>query len=117
MVNIMIPMSTAVIAAWSLFIAVAQWNSWFDALIYIRNEYLMPLQLIMVNLFNANLGWDMNFQTGEMVNRVSLMSLRMAIRCSVRYRFCWYIRFCKSTSSQECTWDRSRDSSGRGPGP
>ena len=79
MVNIMIPMSTAVIAAWSLFIAVAQWNSWFDALIYIRNEYLMPLQLIMVNLFNANLGWDMNFQTGEMVNRVSLMSLRMAI--------------------------------------
>ena len=79
MVNIMIPMSTAVIAAWSLFIAVAQWNAWFDALIYIRNEYLMPLQLIMVNLFNANLGWDMNFQTGEMVNRVSLMSLRMAI--------------------------------------
>ena len=79
MLSIMIPMSTAVIAAWSLFIAVAQWNSWFDALIYIRNQYLMPLQLIMVNLFNQSLGWDMNFQTGEMVNRVSIMSLRMAI--------------------------------------
>ena len=79
MVSIIVPMSTAVIAAWSLFIAVAQWNAWFDALIYIRNQYLMPLQLIMVNLFSQSLGFDMNFQTGEMVNRVSLMSLRMAI--------------------------------------
>jgi len=79
MVSIIIPMSTAVIAAWSLFIAVGQWNSWFDAMIYVRKQSLLPLQLVMVNLFRQNLGYDMNLGIMDPVNRTSIMSLRMAI--------------------------------------
>jgi ABC-type sugar transport system, permease component len=79
MVKILVPMSTAVIAAWGLFVAVGQWNAWFDALVYIRNEKLMPLQLIMYNLFQDNVGYNMNAGIVDPVNRVSVMSLRMAI--------------------------------------
>lgn len=79
MIRIVLPMSTAIIAAWSLFIAVGQWNAWFDAMLYIRKESLKPLQLIMVNLFQQNLGYDMNAGIVDPINRVTINSLRMAI--------------------------------------
>ena len=79
MTRIVLPMSTAVIAAWGLFVSVGQWNSWFDALVYIRSDNLKPLQLVMYTLFQNNLGYDMNLGVTNPVNRVSLVSVRMAI--------------------------------------
>jgi putative aldouronate transport system permease protein len=80
MVRIVLPMSTAVIAAWALFIAVGHWNSWFDALIYIRSPNLMPVQLLIVNLFNVNLSNTLNdVSTIDPTKRVSDISLRMAM--------------------------------------
>lgn len=60
--NIVMPMSLPVLAALSLFTAVGQWNSWFDALVYIQaNKELYPLQLLLRNLFeNANIGFSVN---------------------------------------------------------
>jgi len=48
--RITIPLSTPVIATIALFHAVHQWNSYFSALIYIRNRNLMPLQVLLRNL-------------------------------------------------------------------
>jgi len=82
MTRINIPMSKAVIAALAMFTAVGHWNSWFDALIYLQNEKLEPLQLLLRNMFvNTNIGYEMNAinQTFSTEQRVSATSLRMAV--------------------------------------
>lgn len=45
--RIALPLSKAVIAVIGLWTAVGQWNSYFNALIYLRNPDLKPLQLVL----------------------------------------------------------------------
>ncbi|WP_391574363.1 carbohydrate ABC transporter permease [Cohnella sp.] len=47
LVNIILPLSKPILAVMVLFYAVGHWNSFFGALIYIRNESLYPLQLVL----------------------------------------------------------------------
>lgn len=49
-----IPLSKAIIAVVGLWTAVGQWNQWFNALIYIQNEELVPLQLLLRRILIAN---------------------------------------------------------------
>lgn len=81
MTRIIIPMSKPVIAALAMFIAVGHWNQWFDALIYLQNEKLEPLQLLLRNMFqNTNIGYNMNSQEiFDTEQRVSSTSIRMVI--------------------------------------
>jgi putative aldouronate transport system permease protein len=48
--QMVLPLSTAIIAVLALWTAVGHWNSYFNALIYLRNENLMPLQIILRNI-------------------------------------------------------------------
>jgi putative aldouronate transport system permease protein len=48
--RISIPLSMPVIATIALFHAVSQWNSYFNALIFIRSKDLLPLQVLLRNL-------------------------------------------------------------------
>ena len=50
MTRIVAPMSLPVVAAIALFLAVGHWNAWYDALIYIQDEDIKPLQLIIHNM-------------------------------------------------------------------
>ena len=45
--NILLPLSKPVIAVITLFYAVGHWNSYFNAMIYLRNTDLWPLQLVL----------------------------------------------------------------------
>lgn len=45
--NIILPLSKPILAVMVLFYAVGHWNSFFNALIYIRREALYPLQLVL----------------------------------------------------------------------
>ncbi|WP_217594765.1 carbohydrate ABC transporter permease [Cohnella sp. GbtcB17] len=45
--NIILPLSKPILAVMVLFYAVGHWNSFFNALIYIRRESLYPLQLVL----------------------------------------------------------------------
>ncbi|MBD2847179.1 carbohydrate ABC transporter permease [Paenibacillus sp. IB182496] len=45
--QIVIPLSKAITAVMVLFYGVTHWNSYFQALIYLRNEDLYPLQLVL----------------------------------------------------------------------
>lgn len=45
--SIILPLSKPILAVMVLFYAVGHWNSFFNALIYIRDEELYPLQLIL----------------------------------------------------------------------
>ncbi len=58
--QIVLPISTAIIAVMALFFAVNHWNGYFTALIYIRDERWKPLQIVMREVllrsqFNAEL--------------------------------------------------------------
>ncbi|HHU78916.1 MAG TPA: carbohydrate ABC transporter permease [Clostridiales bacterium] len=56
MLYIAMPLLVPTIAALSLFAAVGQWNSWFDAMLYIQNAKLHPLSLVVRNLmFSATI--------------------------------------------------------------
>lgn len=68
--KIILPLSTAAIATISLFYAVGHWNSWFDALVYLKDAKRYPLQylirqIIMENQMNEELAaagsFDDNF--------------------------------------------------------
>lgn len=52
--QIVLPLSKAIISVIALWTAVAQWNSFFTALIYVRNENLLPLQLVLRNILITN---------------------------------------------------------------
>lgn len=52
--TMVLPLSKAVISVIALWTAVGQWNSYFNALIYLRDENLYPLQLIMRNILITN---------------------------------------------------------------
>jgi putative aldouronate transport system permease protein len=52
--KIVLPLSKAIIAVLGLWIAVGQWNSYFNALIYLQNANLFPLQLILRNILITN---------------------------------------------------------------
>lgn len=49
-----LPLSKAVLAVIGLWTAVGLWNSWFNALIYIQNEDLQPLQLLLRRILISN---------------------------------------------------------------
>ncbi len=53
-VQFAVPLSKAVIAVVGLWTAVGLWNSWFNALIYLQNEDLIPLQLLLRRILIAN---------------------------------------------------------------
>lgn len=52
--QMVLPLSKAVIAVIALWAAVGQWNSYFNALIYIRTAELQPLQIILRNILINN---------------------------------------------------------------
>lgn len=45
--RIILPLSMPVIAVITLFYAVSQWNAWFDAMLFINNTTLQPLQILL----------------------------------------------------------------------
>jgi len=47
LLRIVIPLSTPTIAIMILFYGVGQWNSWFHAMVFLRNRDLYPLQLFL----------------------------------------------------------------------
>ena len=53
LLRIVIPLSKAVFAVITLYYAVAHWNSYFNAMMYLRDRNLYPLQLVLRDILNA----------------------------------------------------------------
>ncbi|WP_052377993.1 carbohydrate ABC transporter permease [Robinsoniella sp. KNHs210] len=79
--KMVLPLSKPIIMTIGLFVAVMQWNSWFDAYLYTSSQSLKPMQSILVEILNQ-------YQTGTSVsdqmskaasgNSVTPDSIRMA---------------------------------------
>ena len=65
--HIIIPLSKAVMSVMVLFYGVAHWNSWFNALLYIKSEDKIPLQLALRSILiqeQLNTGANASDQMG-----------------------------------------------------
>lgn len=77
--RIVIPLAAPALAAIGLFNVVLHWNSWFDALVYVTNRDLYPLQLVLRNLLEStSVTNDQMNGLLEDTQRVSSESLKMA---------------------------------------
>ena len=56
-VKMVIPLSKPILMTVALFVAISQWNSWFDAYLYTSDQALKPMQSILVEILNQ-------YQTG-----------------------------------------------------
>ena len=52
--SVVLPLSKPLIAVIALMYAIGQWNSYFDALIYLKSPDLYPLQLVLRNILILN---------------------------------------------------------------
>lgn len=52
--RIILPLSKAVLAVMVLFYAVGYWNSWFNAMLFLKSRKLFPLQLILREILITN---------------------------------------------------------------
>ncbi|MUG65657.1 ABC transporter permease subunit [Paenibacillus campinasensis] len=75
--RVVVPLSMPVIAVMILFYGVWHWNKWFDALIYLRDRDLFPLQLILREILVQN-------DTNSMMTSVG-GSDRMPVAETIKY--------------------------------
>jgi putative aldouronate transport system permease protein len=54
LISIVLPLSQAIIAVIALYYAIGLWNSYFDALIYLKSSSKFPLQIILRNILIIN---------------------------------------------------------------
>jgi len=64
LIRIIIPLSKASLSVIALYYVVAHWNSWFNAMIYLRKRQLFPLQLILREILLSN---DTSSTTSDMI--------------------------------------------------
>lgn len=76
--KIVLPLSKAVISVIGLWTAVGMWNSYFNALIYLKDSDMYPLQLILRNILITN-NLQMSFGSGE--------AMQIALRLSNLMRY------------------------------
>ena len=82
--RIVLPISLPAIATIALFIAVGQWNSWFDAMLYIDKNSLIPLQYLLIKLetsieFLVNNSQSIGLNATEAVSKMPKETVKMAI--------------------------------------
>lgn len=81
--RIVVPLAKPVIATVALWTAVRHWNSWFDALLYIRDDSKIVLQLLLRKLVvEADQNMDeaiRNFRTEDGAGELPTVSVKAAV--------------------------------------
>lgn len=98
--RIVLPLSLPIIATMTIFYGVAQWNSWFNAMIYLRTREKYPLQLILreILLMNdaqgmiaADAGTD-RFNIGEGIKYATIVIATLPILCVYPYMQKYFVK-------------------------
>jgi putative aldouronate transport system permease protein len=85
--QIVLPLSGAIIAVIGLYVAVANWNSYFNALIYLMKEDKKPLQIVLRNILIKNEetvggGWSDIVRRTEMIKYAIILVATVPIMCA-----------------------------------
>ncbi|MFM9279669.1 carbohydrate ABC transporter permease [Paenibacillus jiagnxiensis] len=78
LIRIILPLSLPVLAALSLFYAVSRWNSFMDALFYITNSELYPIQLKLYQVVMNSMTTDLTAQEGAVQAETVSESIKAA---------------------------------------
>jgi putative aldouronate transport system permease protein len=54
LLRVTLPLSTPILAVLVLYYAVAHWNAYFNAMMYLTDQELMPLQIILRDILVSN---------------------------------------------------------------
>ncbi|MFB5662672.1 carbohydrate ABC transporter permease [Alteribacillus sp. HJP-4] len=73
--SVVIPISKPIIAVLALMYAVFQWNSYFDAMIFLKSEELFPLQLHLREILITQTQSGASMDVGEQMERNQLANL------------------------------------------
>ncbi|MGN0777807.1 MAG: carbohydrate ABC transporter permease [Aristaeellaceae bacterium] len=74
--QIVLPLSKAIMAVLTLFYAVSHWNSYFDAFMYLSSETKLPLQVVLRNILaNAKLIEEMANASVEQSQRLAMVEV------------------------------------------
>ena len=79
--RIVLPTSTAVIATIALFAGVAQWNAYFDGILYVSNEKLQPLQTLMYKILKSEQAFSLSqiANAAEGATRITAEGVKMSM--------------------------------------
>jgi putative aldouronate transport system permease protein len=77
--RIVLPLSMPIVAVMVLFSAVGHWNSYFQALIYLKDDELYPLQIVLRNILISN---DVS---GNMIDDLANLSEQQRIGELMKY--------------------------------
>ena len=86
--QIALPLSKAIVAVMTLFYAVGHWNSFFNALIYLRDNTRMPLQIVLRRLLilaqpDPGMGAEMMEDFVRMLLEVEMLKYALVVVASV----------------------------------
>jgi len=81
--RIILPLSKASIATIAMFYAVGHWNSWFNALVYLKDSEKYPMQLILRDIviqsqMSRELAEQGSTEAYELINTVSVEGIKYA---------------------------------------
>ncbi|WNQ09055.1 carbohydrate ABC transporter permease [Paenibacillus aurantius] len=87
--RVVLPLSMPVVAVMILFYGVGHWNSWFNAMIYLRDRELYPLQLILREILITNstdsmmtgVGGGDKMPIGETIKYATIIVATIPILC------------------------------------
>ena len=77
--RIALPLSKAIIAVITLYYAIAHWNDYFNAFLYLTNKKLFPLQIILREILIVN---QIN---GDMIVDAELMEAKEGLSELLKY--------------------------------
>ncbi len=84
--KIVTPLSGPIIAVMLLFNAVFQWNSWFDANIFITKQELRPLQMILIRIIASSRADEAIANAGagaSVLDAQKIISVRSITACTI----------------------------------
>ena len=73
--RVVLPLSKAVLSVIMLYYVVAKWNEYFTALIYIRNNRLIPLQIVLRDILIQNESMASNMMGAEAIEAAKKANL------------------------------------------
>jgi putative aldouronate transport system permease protein len=81
-IRIILPLSKPALATIGLFIALDYWNDWYNAMLYITNYKLYPLQYLLYNMLSAQDAMSrISSESSINITNMPLQTLKMAMAC------------------------------------
>lgn len=83
--KVLMPLTKPIMATIALYVAVSQWNSWFDSLIYAKSKNLEVMQLLLRRLLNATeeMSREMQMYAEVMAEEQQLTSNSVRMACTL----------------------------------